>query len=199
MFTGIIEKTAKLRKGASQSVWLDVSFAAELKIGQSVACDGVCLTVVEKDKKGFRVDVLQETRRLTHFSDLRVGSLVNVERAMKVQDRFDGHLVQGHSEGIGEIVKIEKEKVKSQKGKQTWIFAVKVPKKLMKYMILKGIIILNGIALTITKLDDKKHQVEVAIIPHTWKQTNLHVLKVGAKVNVETDLIAKYLERLITK
>lgn len=195
MFTGIIEKTAKVRKMASQSVWLDVSFARELKIGQSVACDGVCLTVVEKDKKGFRVDVLQETRRLTHFSDLRAGMLVNVERAMTAQDRFDGHIVQAHSEGVGVIKKIVQEKA----SQQTRLLTVKVSKKLIKYMILKGIVVLNGIALTLTKVDDKRGEIEVALIPHTWKETNLHVLKIGAKVNVETDLIAKYLERLITK
>lgn len=199
MFTGIIETTAKVRKITAQSVWLDVTFTRELKIGQSVACDGVCLTVVEKDRKGFRVDLLEETKRLTHFSELRRGSLVNVERAMSVRDRFDGHLVQAHSEGVGKVRKMKKEKGKRKKGNETWVLTVVVPKKLMKYMILKGIVVLNGIALTLTKVDDRRGEIEVALIPHTWKETNLHALKEGSKVNVETDLIAKYLERLLKK
>lgn len=199
MFTGIIEEVGKVREMTPQGMWIDCSFAEELKLGQSVACDGVCLTVVETDEKGFRVDLLEETRRMTAFSDLQEGSLINVERAMKADSRFDGHVVQAHSEGVGILVKIQNEKFKMQNEMQnTWVLTVSVPQHLMKYMILKGIIILNGIALTITALDDEKGELQVAIIPHTWENTSLHALKEGAKMNVETDILAKYVERLGT-
>lgn len=196
MFTGIIEEVGKVREVTPQGMWIDSSFAKELKLGQSVACDGVCLTVVETDEEGFRIDLLEETKRLTAFSEASLGTLVNLERAMKVDERLDGHIVQGHVEGVGELVKIEKEKGKSEKEGMTWLLAIKVPRDLMKYMILKGIIILNGIALTITALDDEKGELQVAIIPHTWENTNLHRLQVGSRINIETDLLAKYVERL---
>jgi riboflavin synthase len=200
MFTGIIEEIGKVRELTSQGMWIDVTFSKELKLGQSVACDGVCLTVVEMDESGFRVDLLEETRRMTAFSELESGSLINVERAMKADSRFDGHVVQAHSEGVGTLKKARKERNDRKDSKEdveTFILTVEVPNYLMKYMILKGIVILNGIALTITSLDDEKWELEVAIIPHTWENTNLHALKPGAKVNVETDVLAKYVERLI--
>jgi len=185
MFTGIIEAVAKVRQVSPGSLWLDVSFASELKKGQSVACNGVCLTVVKIDRKGFQVKLLEETKRLTSFSQLNKNSRVNVERAMKVGDRFDGHIVLAHSEGVAEIVDVVEERV-----------CLKVPKKLMRYMILKGIVILDGIALTLTKVDEKKSLIEVAIIPHTWENTNLSVLKAGDRMNVETDLVGKWIEKL---
>jgi len=201
MFTGIIEEVGKVRHVTPQGMWIDCTFAKELKLGQSVACDGVCLTVVEKDDKGFRVDLLEETKRLTAFTDARVGTLVNLERAMKADGRFDGHIVQGHSEGVGILKKARKELKdrKDRKDSDTYVLTVQVPRDLMKYMILKGIIILNGIALTITSLDDVKGELQVAIIPHSWENTSLHALKIGAQMNVETDILAKYVERLISK
>lgn len=212
MFTGIIEEVGKVRSASQQGFWLDVSFAKELKLGQSVACDGVCLTVVEMDGVGFRVDLLEETKRLTAFADVKQGDLVNVERAMKIDARLDGHIVQAHSEGIGTLVRMKEEErdfsassssenqaSSVEMTKKTWLLTISVPESLMKYLILKGIIILNGIALTITKLDDKKHELEVAIIPHTWENTNLHALQPGSKLNIETDILAKYVERLLKK
>lgn len=211
MFTGIIEEIGKVRELTTQGMWIDVTFSKELNLGQSVACDGVCLTVVEKDENGFRVDLLEETRRLTAFSELESGSLINVERAMKADSRFDGHVVQAHSEGIGTLVNVREEErdfsasspsentASSVEMTKTWLLTVSVPKPLMKYMILKGIVILNGIALTITSLDDEKGELEVAIIPHTWENTNLHALQPGDKINIETDVLAKYMERLMQK
>ncbi len=204
MFTGIIEEIATVRSIAKSDIWIDVSFSAELVLGQSVACDGVCLTVVEMDAKGFRVEVLEETKRLTSFHQLEEGSHVNVERAMKATDRFDGHIVQAHSEGLGVLKTTEKETINDNlstsveiESVKTWIMTFEVPKKLMKYMILKGIIVLNGIALTLVSVNDEKSEIEVAIIPHTWENTNLHSLKEGDVVNVETDVLAKYVERML--
>lgn len=185
MFTGIIEKVGKVRSITSQGMWIDVSFARELKPGQSVACNGVCLTVVKADKKGFEIELLQETRSRTSFADAEKGSFVNLERAMKVGDRFDGHIVLAHSEGVGTLKKIHGERM-----------SFRVPKALIKYMILKGIVVLDGIALTLTRVDDKKAEIEVAIIPHTWENTNLSFLKIGDRVNVETDVIGKWIEKL---
>jgi riboflavin synthase len=209
MFTGIIEEIATVRNISDRDAWLDVSFSDELKLGQSVACDGVCLTVVEMDQSGFRVELLEETKRLTSFYQLGQGSNVNVERAMKADDRFDGHIVQAHSEGVAVLCEVENEKVEmvNETKKQgnveetvmtTWLMTFEVPSKLMKYMILKGIIILNGIALTLTSVDDEKAEIQVAIIPHTWDNTNLQYLKTGDKVNLETDVLAKYVERMVT-
>jgi riboflavin synthase len=132
---------------------------------------------------------------------------------MKADSRFDGHVVQAHSEGVGTLISVSEEERDSSasspsenlplrsewKRVNTWLLTVSVPKPLMRYMILKGIIILNGIALTITKLDDQKGELEVAIIPHTWENTNLHALKPGDKINIETDVLAKYMERLMQK
>ncbi|MDP2691463.1 MAG: riboflavin synthase [Candidatus Gracilibacteria bacterium] len=190
MFTGIIETTAALRSITDNVFWFNVPFASELKIGQSVACNGACLTVVEIDEQGFRVDVLEETMRLTNLGDLRLGDLLNVERAMKTDDRLDGHIVLGHVEGFGVIKKID------QESGSDLIIAICIPLDFMKYVILKGIIILDGIALTVIALDDEKAEIQVAIIPHTWQNTNLHARSEGDKVNVETDLLAHYVERL---
>ncbi len=201
MFTGIIESVAQVRPISDREMWLNVDFSSELKLGQSVACDGVCLTVVEMDQQGFRVEFLEETKKVTSFDQLEEGWYVNVERAMKADDRFDGHMVQAHVEGVGKLESIDQERDSSapvgMTKKNTWILTVEVPKALMKYMISKGIIILNGIALTIVDLDEQKSQVRVAIIPHTWENTNLSKLKEGAVMNVETDVIAKYVERMV--
>jgi|CXWL01.1.fsa_nt_gi riboflavin synthase len=195
MFTGIIETTARVRSISSSSFWLDVDFASTLKIGQSVACNGVCLTVVERDKKGFRIELLEETKKKSSFAGLKKKSLVNVERAMKIGDRFDGHVVMGHSEGVGRIVKI----ILEPGSEMTRLITVMIPKVLMKYMLLKGIVILDGIALTLTKVIAKKSQIEVAIIPHTWENTNLRSLQVGNKVNIETDVVGKWLEKFASE
>lgn len=192
MFTGIIEAVGQVRSISATDMWLDVDFSSELKLGQSVACDGVCLTVVDSDEEGFRVEFLEETKKLTSFGQLEEGKSVNVERAMKVTDRFDGHIVQAHVEGIAQLTEVVQEREPD-----TWMLTVEVSKALMKYMISKGIIILNGIALTIVDLDEQRSQVRVAIIPHTWENTNLSELKEGAIINVETDVIAKYVENLV--
>lgn len=193
MFTGIIESLGKIRSLQASEVWIDAPFASELVFGQSVACDGVCLTVVDHDDSSFLVQVLEETKRMTRFGELRVGSVLNLERALKANDRLDGHIVQAHVEGIGVLQDVHNEVGKDD----TWILRVSVPPSLMKYMILKGIIVLNGIALTITHVDDNASEISVAIIPHTWENTNLHTLQKGDQINVETDVLAKYVERLL--
>jgi riboflavin synthase len=201
VFTGIIEEISTVRSVSEWDIWIDVSFAQKLKHGQSVACDGICLTVVETDLTGFRVEVLEETKRLTSFHQLHEGSKVNVERAMKADDRLDGHIVQAHSEGVAVLREVKTENNTSTsvdiKIVRTWLMTYEVPRNLMKYMILKGIIVLNGIALTLTSVDDENAEIQVAIIPHTWENTNLQYLSEGYQVNVETDVLAKYVERII--
>src|SRR5690606_5770975 len=138
MFTGIIEEIGTVRSVSQQGFWLEVSFAKQLELGQSVACNGVCLTVVEKDEAGFRVDLLEETRRLTAFAELKAGDLVNVERAMRADARLDGHIVQAHSEGIGILKQVRKEREDPNDRKDlkaTYLLTIQVPKELMKYMI----------------------------------------------------------------
>lgn len=184
MFTGIIETVGKLRKASSGEVWIESDIAKLLKKGQSVACNGVCVTILETDRHGFRVEILSETKRLSNLGKLRTKDLVNLERAMKFSDRLDGHLVQGHVEGMGLIKKIDQ-----------GIIALKIPKKLMKYCHWKGIIMIDGIALTFVRLDDRKAEIEVALTPYTWENTNLHTRKIGEYVNIETDYIAKIVER----
>ncbi len=199
MFTGIIEAVGRVRTLGESEMWLDVPFAPELKLGQSVACDGICLTVVEVDADGFRVEFLEETKRLTSLGDYSEGFFVNVERAMKVSDRFDGHIVQAHVEGVGELLERDKEDSGDDRDDcQNWLLSVSVPEQLVKYMIHKGIIILNGIALTIVEKDTANTLIKVAIIPHTWENTNLQYLELGAQINVETDVLAKYMENMMS-
>lgn len=185
MFTGIIETVGTLRKSSKEGIWIESDVAKSMKKGQSVACNGVCITIVEVDRHGFRAEILPETKRLSNLGKLRTGDLVNLERAMKFSDRFDGHLVQGHVEGKGLIKKIDQETI-----------VLKVPKKLLKYCHWKGIIMIDGIALTLVRLDDRKTEVEVALTAYTWENTNLHTRKIGEYVNIETDYVAKIVERL---
>ncbi len=217
MFTGIIEITGTVRSQKGQDLWIDpprrtsVPFTKELKNGQSVAVNGACLTVVEKDRQGFKVQLLDETKRLTNLGSLKKGHLVNLERAMKFGDRLDGHMVQGHVEGVGKVLSLRGTQKQSQMNgrllrrpeyrtsRNDRVLLLKVPQKLLKYIILKGIIVLDGIALTLTKIDDKKAEIEVAIIPYTWQNTNLRMRRKGDLLNIETDVIGKYVEKLINQ
>ncbi len=194
MFTGLVAElgTVQLLRREGSSYHLTVSAAKvmhNLKIGDSVAVNGACLTVVNINDQQFTADVMPETVRLTNIGSLQAGDKVNLERTLRLCDGLDGHIVSGHVEGLGTIT-----------GKKPEGIAVAVridtEARLLKYIIPKGSIAIDGISLTVTKVDDCGFS--VAIIPHTAKETTLGFKNVGDKVNLETDIIGKYVEKMLS-
>lgn len=192
MFTGIIEglgnivrfdKKTTNRSAAKMKIKLG-KIAKGLKIGDSVAINGVCLTAVNISKDVAEFEMVGETIKKTNLGSLKSGNKVNIERSLKVGERLEGHFVLGHVDGVGIISKMEKQP------NQIKIWA-KVPKELSKYIIKKGSVTVDGISLTV--VDVLKDQFSVSIIPHTMKITNLGYKKVGDKVNIETDILGKYI------
>lgn len=192
MFTGIIEglgsivmfdKKTSNRSAAKMKIKLD-KIAKGLKIGDSVAINGVCLTAVNISKGITEFEMIGETIKKTNLGSLERGDQVNIERSLKVGERLEGHFVLGHVDGVGIISKIEKQTNQVQ----IWI---KIPKELSKHIIKKGSITVDGISLTI--VDKLKDQFSVSIIPHTMQVTNLGYKKIGDKVNIETDILGKYI------
>ncbi len=193
MFTGIIEavgKVASIERGGS-SVRLTVSagkVAEDVQLGDSVAINGVCLTVVHAAPPLLSFDAVPETLRRTSLGDLRGGSSVNLERALPVGGRLGGHVVQGHVDGTGRIASIR------PVGDSWWIY-VDVAPELMRYIVEKGSIALDGISLTVAESADRT--VAVSIIPHTWENTTLSDKRAGDAVNIECDILGKYVEKLL--
>ncbi len=192
MFTGIIEGTGKIEKiqkktsnrsAAKMTVNLG-KYSKGLKIGQSVALNGVCLTVTNISKNKCNFEMIDETTKKTDLGNLSIGSKVNIERSLKVGDRMEGHFVLGHVDGVGIIKKIQKK----PKEVQIWF---EVSKNLSKYIVKKGSIAIDGISLTV--VDAKKNLVSVCLIPHTINVTNFKLKKIGDKVNIETDILGKYI------
>jgi riboflavin synthase len=193
MFTGIIETTGKIKKIKDKDgkVYFTISvknFLKDIKTGASISCDGVCLTVIKKTKDSFTVELMPETLRLTKFADARAGDLINLEKSLKIGERIDGHFTMGHVDGVGVVKKIIK------KGEYTDLI-INVPKKIIKYLAYKGSASINGVSLTIA--GNGKDWFKICLITHTMEITNLSVLKAGDKVNIEVDMIARYLESLI--
>ncbi len=193
MFTGIIESLGTITGIRNRGLGSTLSLATEInlessKIGDSICVSGACLTAVSIQGKSFEVDAAPETLALTTLGAARTGERVNIERALRLSDRLDGHLVSGHIDGQGEIVKRE------NKGNAI-IIRVKVPASLSKYMIKKGSVAVDGISLTINNCGNDFF--EVSIIPHTSKLTTIGFKKEGEKVNIETDLIGKYVEKFL--
>jgi len=193
MFTGIIVGTGKVTKldqktknrSAIQMTVNLGKYAKGLKIGQSVAINGVCLSATKISNNKCIFEMIDETTKKTDLGNVKAGSTVNIERSLKVGDRLEGHFVLGHIDGVATITKIEK-KPKEVK------FWFKVPKKLTKYVVKKGSIALDGISLTV--VDAKKDVASVCLIPHTIKVTNFNSKKVGDKLNIETDILGKYIK-----
>ena len=192
MFTGIIEGLGRIvmfdkktsnRSAAKMKIKLD-KIAKGLKVGDSVAINGVCLTAVNISKGITEFEMIGETIKKTNLGSLERGDQVNIERSLKVGERLEGHFVLGHVDGVGIISKIEKQTNQVQ----IWI---KIPKELSKHVIKKGSITVDGISLTI--VDKLKDQFSVSIIPHTMQVTNLGYKKIGDKVNIETDILGKYI------
>ena len=161
----------------------------ELKIGDSIAVSGVCLTVVDLEPNSFSADLARETWLRTSFSRLRPGGLVNLELPMRANGRFDGHVVQGHVDGTGTVISFES----IAKGND-YSLVIKVPSELTRYIVPKGSLSIEGISLTVAAIEGT--EVRIAIIPHTAKITNLSSLSAGNPVNLEVDVIAKYVEKI---
>ena len=191
MFTGIIVGTGKVikidqktknRSAIQMTVNLG-KYAKGLKIGQSVAINGVCLSATKISNNNCVFEMIDETTKKTDLGNVKAGSTVNVERSLKVGDRLEGHFVLGHIDGVATIIKIEKK----PKEVKIWF---KIPKKLTKYVVKKGSIALDGISLTL--VDVKKDIASVCLIPHTINVTNFKSKKIGDKLNIETDVLGKY-------
>lgn len=189
MFTGIVEEAGRVAATVPRMRIACERVLAGTVEGSSIAVNGVCLTAVRLEPGSFGVDVSPETLLRTNLGDLREGSVVNLERPVAVGDRLSGHIVQGHVDATGEVVALE------SLSDGNWWWRVRVPRELERYMIHKGSLSIDGISLTIAALDD--NVVSVAIIPHTYEATNLHERRAGDRVNLEVDLIAKYVEKLI--
>ena len=194
MFTGLVAELGTVQSLARQgeSYHLTVSAAkvmANLKIGDSVAVNGACLTVVRLDGGAFTADVMPETVRLTNIGQLRVGDKVNLERTLRLCDGLDGHIVSGHVEGQGVIVGRRPEGI-------AMVVTISAPPELLKYIIKKGSVAIDGISLTVTQTTDTDFS--VSLIPHTAKETTLGFKDVGDRVNLETDIIGKYVERMLS-
>ncbi|MFB5611182.1 MAG: riboflavin synthase [Nitrosopumilaceae archaeon] len=192
MFTGIVVGTGKVKDISKNTknrsaVQMTVDLGKQskgLKIGQSVALNGVCLTVTKLSKNLGRFEMIDETTKKTDLGNLKAGSIVNIERSLRAGDRLEGHFVLGHVDGVGIIKKI----IKKPKEVQVWF---EVPKKLAKYIVKKGSIAIDGISLTVVEV--KKNLVSVSLIPHTIDVTNFKTKKIGDKVNIETDILGKYI------
>ena len=190
MFTGIIEELGKVQSVKSDKITVEcVTVLEDAKLGDSIAVNGVCLTVTELSPNSFTADVSYETLRVTSLNTLKTGSIVNLERAMKADGRFGGHMVYGHVDGLGKIVNI-------QKNGDFFDIKIELDEKDSKYTVKKGSITIDGISLTITGVNN--NQINLAIIPHTFENTNLKSLKIGDFVNIETDIMAKYIEKFLS-
>jgi riboflavin synthase len=197
MFTGLIShlgniKSIELNGDSAKLIIQSPDIVSEIKIGDSVAVNGVCLTVTEFDAQGFAVDVMVQTLNLTSTGKLKQSDQVNLELATKSSDRLGGHIVQGHVDGVAQVAAIAQEP-KWQR------MDIKLPKALMKYVVAQGSITVEGVSLTVGQLDDDADQVTVWLIPETLAKTNLSTRKVGDPLNIEVDVLAKYVERLIAK
>ncbi len=193
MFSGIIEEMGAVRAvektlgGAKFSI-LASTILSDLEVGDSVSVSGACLTATTIENQGFLVDVSTETLNCTNFGNITVGTPLNLERAMKLNARMSGHLVTGHVDGIGTL------RVREQDGNAIYL-TVESSEDIMRYCVAKGSITMDGISLTINSVTD--HSFSVAIIPHTAKVTTIGLKQVGDIVNLESDLIGKYVERLL--
>ncbi|WP_418638672.1 riboflavin synthase [Winogradskyella sp.] len=191
MFTGIIEDLGRIEKldrdGGNLHITMHTSITNELKIDQSVAHNGVCLTVVSIEGNTYTVTAIQETLDKTNIGSLKENELVNIERAMKLGDRLDGHIVQGHVDQTANCIDIIAED-------GSWVFTFEYDKNLNNITIEKGSITVNGVSLTV--VNSKLNQFSVAIIPYTYNHTTFKNLKIGDTVNLEFDVIGKYVKRL---
>jgi riboflavin synthase len=191
MFTGIIEELGEVEAAAPRLRVRCSTVMQDMTEGASIAVNGVCLTAVDLRRGGFAADVAPETLRRTNLGALRPGSRVNLERPMSPGGRLSGHIVQGHVDGTGEFLALD------PLGDDNWWLRVRVPGELDPYLVYKGSVAIDGISLTIASIEAEV--LSVTIIPHTWRNTTLGGYKPGSRVNLETDILAKHVEKLLRK
>ncbi len=194
MFTGIVEEVGRITRIEQRGENRRITIAAErtpkeLGTGHSVAVSGVCLTALDIKPASFCADLAPETWVRTSFSRIHEGALVNLELPMKADGRFGGHIVQGHVDGVGKLLSFDR-----IQDSDNWWLHIELPEDVEKYTVFKGSIAIEGISLTVARLE--KDRATIAIIPHTVDMTNLHSLKPGDPLNLEADLIAKYVEKM---
>lgn len=192
MFTGLIQDVGRVESietGADGArLRIETALAAAIEPGDSVAVDGACLTATSVDGEGFGTDAMNQTLEVTALGGLETGSRVNLELSMRASDRFGGHIVQGHVDGVGEVLAVEDDGFAKR-------LRVSLPPELLRYAIDKGSIALGGVSLTVAELGEG--WIETSLIPETLERTNLGEAEVGRKINVECDLIAKHVERIM--
>lgn len=194
MFTGIVEELGvvealEARPAGSRLRVKAPAVVQDAREGDSICVSGVCLTALGIDAQGFSADVSPETLRRSTLGELRQGSRVNLERALKATSRLGGHIMQGHVDGVGKVESLE------PLGNENWWLRVRVPDELDRYLVFKGSIAIDGISLTVAEMQDGI--VSVTIIPHTYAQTSLCTKRAGDSVNIETDVLAKYVEKML--
>jgi riboflavin synthase len=199
MFTGLIQETGEVasservtgqNRGSITRITINADkIPSELKTGDSIAVSGVCLTALDIGEHQFSADLAEETLKRTSLQRLKTGSMVNLELPAKAQDRMGGHVVQGHVDGVGSIISLQKIKFRDD-----WRLIVELPSDLSRYVVPQGSISIEGISLTVAGIEGNR--LEIAIIPHTWQATNLRALRDGDPVNIEVDVLAKYAEKM---
>ncbi len=193
MFTGIVEEVGKIKSAIRKEkarifTIVSLKLSGEMKLGDSVAVNGVCLTVFDKSGDSFKVEAVEETIKKTNLGDLKSGDPVNLELALKLGERLGGHIVQGHVDTVGVIKNIKRLK-------NSWIFEIKFPAEFRSYIIHTGSIAVDGISLTVADVDEGSFK--VSIIPYTFDNTNLKFRRIGDRVNLEFDLFGKYIENFL--
>lgn len=194
MFTGLVQDIGTVidisHSKESSRVSISTSLAKNLQIGDSISINGACLTAVSVDQDVFAADVMIQTLKLTSLGELIVGSKVNAELAAELNSRLGGHLVQGHVDGVAEVIE-------NSPGEKWQKFSIQIPSHLLKYIVNQGSITVDGVSLTVGEVIDSKHEVVMWLIPETLNKTTLGSKAAGHKVNIEVDVLAKYVERMM--
>lgn len=197
MFTGLVQGIGTVTNLAEHESSIEIeleigTLIKEVTVGDSISVNGTCLTVTKIDSDRVSLDVMKQTLKLTNLHHLRVGDPANLELAVLPTQRLGGHLVQGHVDGVGSVIEREP-------GDRWERFLLSIPAELMKYVVAQGSITVNGVSLTVGSIDDENSHVELWIIPETSLKTTFGTLKVGDQVNIEVDVLGKYVERLLSK
>ena len=194
MFTGIIESVGEIKSIVQNQKNIDMEIlspiSGELRVDESISHNGVCLTVTEFNSKSHKVTLVDETLKKSNFSNVKVGSLLNLERSMKANGRLDGHIVQGHVDDTAKCINIVDQS-------NSWLYTFKISKDFSNYIIEKGSICVNGVSLTCYNINDDEFT--VAIIPHTYEFTNFNLINIGELVNIEFDILGKYINKILKK
>lgn len=194
MFTGLVQDLGTITgvdmKKESAVIEVKTALAPKISLGDSVAVDGVCLTATTVNRDSFTADVMVQTLKVTSLERTRLGSQVNLELARAVNERLGGHIVQGHVDGVGVVKSLSE-------GERWWRLDIEVPSQLRRYIVNQGSITINGVSLTVGEIEDESSTVTLWLIPETITRTNLGALVVGDVVNVEVDILAKYVERIV--